>query len=124
MEKDISRLKETEIFKNLTPEQIGKVLHICRTVTFSENEIIMKEGDAGDRMYIILEGTVEVIKKLIIDGMDEEDSAGKNKVFTRLNAYRQPVFGEIAMLEELRRTATVLTITTCTLYEITKDDFL
>lgn len=124
MEKDISRLKETELFKNLTPEQIGKVLHVCRTVTFSENEIIMKEGDIGDRMYIIREGTVEVIKKLIMDGVDDEDSAGKNKVFTRLDACRHPVFGEIALLEELRRTATVRTITNCTLYEITKDDFL
>jgi CRP-like cAMP-binding protein len=124
MENDISCLEETELFKNLSTEQIRKVLDICRTVTFSENEIIMKEGDVGDRMYIIREGTVEVIKKLIMDGMDDEDSVGKNKVFTRLDAGQHPVFGEVALLEELQRTATVRTITHCTFYEITKNDFV
>jgi CRP/FNR family cyclic AMP-dependent transcriptional regulator len=124
MENDISLLKETEIFKNLAPEQIRKVLRICRTVTFAENEIIMKEGEMGDRMYIILQGTVEVIKKLIMEGMDDEDTAGKNKVFTRLDAGRHAVFGEIALLEEFQRTATVRTVTGCTFYEIKKDDFL
>ena len=68
MEKDISLLQGTELFKNLSPRQIRKVLNICRTVHFSENEIIMKEGELGDRMYIILQGTVEVIKRLIMDG--------------------------------------------------------
>lgn len=124
METDISRLQETELFNNLTPEQIRKVLDICRTVSFSKNEIIMKEGDTGNSMYVILQGTVEVIKKLIMDGMDDEESAEKNKVFTRLDAGQRAVFGEIALLEESQRTATVRTITDCTLYEIKKEDFL
>jgi len=123
MKDDISRLKETELFKNLSTEQIRKVLAICHTVTFSENDIIMNERDVGDRMYVIREGTVEVIKKLIMDGVDD-GSTEKNKVFTRLDAVRHPVFGEIALLEELSRTATVRAITNCTLYEITKTDFI
>jgi len=122
MKDDISHLKETDIFKNLSTEQISKVLDICHTVAFSEDDIIMKEGDVGDRMYLIREGTVEVIKKLIMDGLDD-DSAEKNKVFTRLDADMHPVFGEIALLEEMPRTATVRAITNCILLEITKNDF-
>ena len=124
MEKDTSPLQGTELFKKLSPEQINKVLNICRTVHFFENDIIMKEGELGDRMYIILEGTVEVIKRLIMDGVDDDEGAEKNKVFTRLDASQHPVFGEIALLEELRRTATVRAITDCKLYEINKQDFL
>ena len=128
MEKDMSLLKETELFKGLSPEQIGKVLQICRTVRFSANEIIMNEGEMGDSMYIILQGSVEVIKRLILAGMDDDDDdecADKNKVFTRLDAAgRHPVFGEIALLQELKRTATVRTVTDCILYEIKKVDFL
>lgn len=124
MEKEISILQETELFKNLTPAQIRKVLNICRTITFSEDEIIMNEGETGDRMYIILEGTVEVIKKLIMDGVEDKGTAERNKIFTRLDAGQHAVFGEIALLEELHRTATVRAITRCTLYEIRKDDFL
>jgi len=124
MEKEISILQETELFKNLTPAQIRKVLNICRTITFSEDEIIMNEGETGDRMYIILEGTVEVIKKLIMDGVEDEGTVERNKIFTRLDAGQYAVFGEIALLEELHRTATVRAVTRCTLYEIRKDDFL
>ena len=124
MEKEISILQETELFKNLTPAQIRKVLNICRTITFSEDEIIMNEGETGDRMYIILEGTVEVIKKLIMDGVEDEGTVERNKIFTRLDAGQHAVFGEIALLEELRRTATVRAVTSCTLYEIRKADFL
>ena len=124
MEKEISILQETELFKNLTPAQIRKVLNICRTITFSEDEIIMNEGETGDRMYIILEGTVEVIKKLIMDGVEDEGTVERNKIFTRLDAGQYAVFGEIALLEELHRPATVRAITRCTLYEIRKDDFL
>jgi CRP/FNR family cyclic AMP-dependent transcriptional regulator len=123
MEKDISLLKEITLFKNLPMEKIQKIVNIVRKITFSENEIIMKEGDYGDTMYIILEGSVEVAKSLILGDMEDED-IGKNKVFTRLDGKQHAVFGEIALLEELKRTATIKTITNCILYEIKKDDFL
>jgi CRP/FNR family cyclic AMP-dependent transcriptional regulator len=125
MEKDISPLQGMELFKGLSPGQIGKVLNICRTVRFSANEIIMNEGEMGDSMYIIQQGSVEVIKRLILAALDDEESADKNKVFTRLDAAgRYPVFGEIALLQELKRTATVRAVTDCILYEIKKIDFL
>ena len=124
MEKEISLLRETELFKNLSKEQIEKVLDICHNVTFAENDMIMKEEEFGDRMYIILQGTVEVIKRLIMDGVDDEEGNEKNKVFTRLDADLHPVFGEISLLEESKRTATVRAITDCIFYEIKKEDFL
>jgi CRP-like cAMP-binding protein len=126
MEKDILQMQETDLFKNLTTEQIKTVLNICREVKFSENEIIMKEGDIGNSLYIILEGTVEVIKSLVISYADEDDyrKAIKNKVFTKLDEKSHAVFGEIALLEECKRTATIRANTNCKLYEIKKDDFL
>jgi CRP-like cAMP-binding protein len=123
MEKDISLLKEITLFKDLPMEKIRKIVNILRRVTFAESEIIMKEGDSGDTMYIILEGSVEVAKSLVMGDMDDED-VGKNKVFTILDGRQHAVFGEIALLEELRRTATIKAITNCVLYEIKKDDFL
>lgn len=124
MEKDISLLKGIALFKGLSEEKILKVLNIMHRVTFSENEIIMKEGDSGDSMYIIFDGSVEVVKSLIVGDMEEED-VEKNKVFTRLDGkHHHAIFGEIALLEELKRTATIKAITNCVLYEINKDDFL
>lgn len=123
MDKEIVILHGISLFKNLTPEKIRKLLNIMHKVAFSADEIIMKEGDIGDTMYIILEGTVEVAKSLVIGGMDNEEM-GKNKVFTRLDGNHHAVFGEIALLEELKRTATIRAITDCVLYEIKKDDFV
>ena len=123
METDISILEENILFKDLTVEQIRKVLGISRKVVFSENETIMKEGEVGDTLYMMLEGTVEVAKKLIINGMNNQVT-GKDKVFTKLSAGQHAMFGEIALLEEHERTATVKAVTDCVLYEIRKDDFL
>jgi CRP/FNR family transcriptional regulator, cyclic AMP receptor protein len=126
MEKDILLLQETDLFKNLTAEQIKTLLGICRQVEFSENEIIMKEGDMGSSLYIILEGTVEVIKSLVLGDGSEDDfrESVKNKVFTKLDEKSHAVFGEIALLEECRRSATIRANTDCILYEIREDDFL
>lgn len=122
MEKEISFLQETELFRDLGQAQIMKVLEICRLVTFAEDEIVAREGEEGDTMYIILEGTVEVVKSLIMGNLDEDTE--KSKVFTKLSAEDHAVFGEIALLERSRRTATIRTITKCTFYEIKRDDFL
>lgn len=126
MEKDILVLQETDLFRNLSTPQIRTVLGICRKVNFSENEIIMKEGDIGDSLYIILKGTVEVIKSLVISDVSEDDyrEAVKNKVFTKIDERSHAIFGEIALLEECKRTATVRAVTNCIFYEIKKDDFL
>jgi CRP/FNR family transcriptional regulator, cyclic AMP receptor protein len=126
MEKDILLLQKTDLFKNLTSDQLKTLLGICRKVKFPANEIIMKEGDMGDSLYIILEGTVEVIKSLVLsEGNEDDDSeAVKNKIFTRIDEKSHAVFGEIALLEECKRTATIRANTNCILYEIKKDDFL
>jgi CRP/FNR family transcriptional regulator, cyclic AMP receptor protein len=122
---DFALLRETDIFKNLTEGQIRNVMMISRQVNYPAGEIIMKEGERGDTMYIIAAGCVDVVKSLIMGGLDEDDeTGGKNKVFTRLDAADHAVFGEIALLEELQRTATVRAVTDCALYAIRKDDFL
>lgn len=123
MEDSVSRLSETDLFQGLKADQIRKVLTISRTVRFQKNEMVMEEGQVGDTMYVILEGEVQVIKTLTLRGV-EEDRDGKNKVFTKLGAEQHAVFGEIALLEDSERTATVCALTDCVFYEIGKEDFL
>jgi CRP/FNR family cyclic AMP-dependent transcriptional regulator len=125
MEKEIALLQETALFKNLMPTEIGKVLTIAREVKFAKDDLIMKEGDFGDTLFIIRKGAVEVSKRLTLEGLEGEGAAmQKNKVFTRLDASQHAVFGEIALLEDTKRTATIRAVTDCIFYEIKKDDFL
>ena len=123
MEQDMELLRKTEIFRNLTDPQIAAMLRISRKVTFPEGEMITREGEEGDTMYIILEGVVEVAKSLVMGEHDDEPDE-KNKVFTRLDASGHAVFGEMALLETMRRTATIRTVTKCKFYEIQRDGFL
>ena len=88
MDKDIAVLKDIALFRNLTPENMKRIMNILHRVTFPENEIIMREGDIGDTVYIITEGTVEVTKSLVIGDADNEESGG-NKVFIKIR--RLPV---------------------------------
>jgi MFS family permease len=70
--------------------------------------VVIKKGDTGDRFFIIAEGTVQVSE---YDRPIAELGAGG-------------YFGEIALIRDVARTATVTTKTQTVLYALDRDDFL
>ncbi len=116
-------LKQTSILQGLDEGELGRFLAIARRIEVPKGQVILREGDPGDTLYILEKGTVDVSKTLIIRPKGEEPS-GRDKILSKLSAEDRAIFGEMAWFEQSKRTATVVAITDCTLLEIAKEDFL
>ncbi len=119
-------MKDTDFFKkiliqDLTQEELQRVLYLAKPRFFHKNATIIKEGDKGDSFYIMVEGEVEITKRLT---MTLDQDLPKEKRMTRLRAQDGVSFGEMALLENDTRSATVTALTDCRLLELHRDDFL
>jgi CRP/FNR family cyclic AMP-dependent transcriptional regulator len=118
---DLTFYKKIFIFQDLEEEELKRVLHLAKHRTFSANSVIIREGESGDSMYIMCEGEVNITKRLTLV-LDQD--LPKEKRMIRLKATDGVSFGEMALLENDTRTATVTALTDCRLLELNRDDFL
>ncbi|MCP4686781.1 MAG: mechanosensitive ion channel, partial [Desulfobacterales bacterium] len=110
-EESLAILEEIDIFQ-VFPDSAKAVL--SRQMTrrqAAEGEIVIREGDRGDSLFIIVEGVV---------GVWTESEKGESIEITRRGA--GDMIGETALLTGEARTATVKAVTDSILYEITKSD--
>ena len=107
-ESTLTLLRGIPIFAPLPPVTLEQLASRLSRVRVPAGEVILREGDPGDRFYVIGEGEVEIA----LDG-------GPPKTLGR-GAY----FGEIALLRDVPRTATVTTRTEVELYVLERDVFI
>jgi CRP-like cAMP-binding protein len=108
---DLQRLlfklaEKVKSFRGLTPAEIGEILTHAEKCTFDPGVAIVKEGNTGPHMYIILEGEARVTKK----GRDGEVE------LARLSA--PDSFGEMALVDKEVRSATVSADTFCVMVRL------
>lgn len=108
---DLQRLlfklgEKVKAFHGLTPAEIGEVMAQAEKCTFEPGMTIVKEGNTGTHMYIILDGEARVTKK----GRDGEVE------LARLGA--PDSFGEMALIDKETRSATVIAETFCVLVRL------
>jgi CRP/FNR family cyclic AMP-dependent transcriptional regulator len=116
-------LKDLSILRDLDEAELRTFSGIVRPLQVPRGTSILKEGETGDTMYILEEGTVEVSKALTwIAGAEE--SSNRDKILSKLSASDHAIFGEVALFEQSTRTANVLALTDCRLLEVTKSNFL
>jgi CRP/FNR family cyclic AMP-dependent transcriptional regulator len=117
----VSFLQDCPIFKDLLPEEIERFLSIAREVNYHESESIMVEGQEGDTMYIILNGTVDVSKSLTLKVRGS--FVEHEKTLIRLSADDHAIFGEVVLFDQNTRTASITAVTDCNFLEIRREDF-
>jgi serine phosphatase RsbU (regulator of sigma subunit) len=57
-------LRQIALFAGLPPEEIKRIASAMRWCQFEEGAILFREGDVADRMYVLIEGRVAIIKGL------------------------------------------------------------
>jgi CRP/FNR family transcriptional regulator, cyclic AMP receptor protein len=121
MMRDFDFFQKINLFQDLTPEEIQIVLSHAAPREFAAGEVIIQEGEHGASLFIMCTGEVEITKKLT---MVLDEDTPKERVMIRLKAEDGVYFGEMALLENETRSATVTAVTACQLLELSQLDFL
>ncbi|XP_059509132.1 cGMP-dependent protein kinase 1 isoform X3 [Stegostoma tigrinum] len=98
---------DNDFMKNLELSQIQEIVDCMYPVEYGKDSCIIKEGDVGSLVYVMEEGKVEVTKEGV-----KLCTMGPGKVF-----------GELAILYNCTRTATVKTLTNVKLWAIDRQCF-
>jgi len=104
-------ISNVEIFSTLDRKQINKLSRLCLYRTYPKGQVIIKEGDTGLGLFIITSGKVGVFKDY-----------DKNQVVLA-NLEKGACVGELALLDEQPRSATVVSSEDVECLLITRDSF-
>jgi CRP/FNR family cyclic AMP-dependent transcriptional regulator len=107
----IELLKKINLFENLSEPELEKILKICVTQTFAKDAVLFREGECGDRCYIIRGGSVRISK--YIPNIGEEALA-----VLKPGDY----FGEMALVDNFPRSANAIANEDTDVFAINKPD--
>jgi hypothetical protein len=106
--REIAVLRAVPAFAPLPPPQLEGVAARARWMTAAPGDVVIREGDAGDRYFVIESGVARVTQRGA-----ELRTMGPGEGF-----------GEIALLRDVARTATVTAVEPCVLLTLERHDFL
>jgi CRP-like cAMP-binding protein len=111
----IKLLASCDLMRHLPAEQIERILPCVHDRPLKAGEVLFKAGEPGDALYIVTDGSVEVLAN---DQPGAETSVNVIAVLGEGHA-----FGEMSLLSGGPRTATIRAIEDTELLKIGKDDF-
>ena len=108
IDEKITFLKQTELFAELSTADLASISDIAHEVVFPNNHTIFEEGAEGDSLYLLVDGEISIIK-----------------AETEVLSFREKgyCFGEVALIDDKPRSATIRTSTLTRLLRITRNDF-
>jgi len=112
MHQHLEQLSNIELFRGLKPEALELIAKVASEELHGRGDKIFRHGEVGDKLYLILDGKVRISRE--VPGMGEEALAvlGPGQAF-----------GEMALLDESRRSADAVVHERCRLLTISKDGF-
>lgn len=104
-------LKKTNLFSSMRTVELRTLASIAERYNFKDGDVIVKEDDVGDSMYIIESGSVNILKKL---------RGGNQLHLATLKSGEY--FGEMALFDAELRSASAVANEDCSLLNIRSDD--
>ena len=106
-------LRKHPIFCDLDPEALDQLCRYVKHTTLKRGATIFSKGDPGNSLFAVISGTVK---------MSVSSAEGRSAIFNLIGAGE--IFGEIALLDGLARTADATANTNCEVYVIDRREFL
>src|SRR5580700_8636772 len=109
----LSVLRNHPIFCDLQPEALDQLCRYAKPATLKRGATIFSKGDPGTSLFAVISGTV----KMSVSSID-----GRSAIFNLIGAGE--IFGEIALLDGLARTADATANTNCEVLILDRREFL
>lgn len=115
MQKEIngSILKNIPIFSEISPGDLDKIASEMKIQEFREGDLIFREGDHGDELFVVIQGSVSIF---IID------KEGKEVILSTITP--GSFFGEMSIIEQAPRSANCRVLQDSAFLVLRSDDFL
>lgn len=111
LQQEVQLLRQVPLFAKIDPARLKLLAFTSDRLTFAEDDVLFHQGDAGDAAYLILSGSAEV----------SIDTPSGPLVIATIDAHE--IVGEIAILCDVPRTATVTATSKLVTLRISKDLF-
>ncbi len=106
--------QSVDLFEGLNASELDQIAAICTEKHFQSGEMITRQGEAGDELFIITEGFVEVVL----------DERGSSPVRVVVSLGSGQIIGEMALLDQGPRSASIRAVGDPTIVEtINRQDF-
>jgi len=112
LNEEVELLRSIPLFQNLEPSKLKLLAFTSERLTFQQGQALFHQGDMGDAAYLVVQGTADVV----IEGPD-----GNEIVVAHVG--RNAFVGEIAILCDVPRTATITATSELETLRISKDLF-
>ena len=120
---ELSMLQKIPLFDRLSEKQVKKIQRFLHEETVAEDVVVIREGEKGHEMYILVDGEVQISRAIVGKGQQAVfDQTEKSLI--RLSGDDHAFFGEMAILDPNSvRIATVTTTKKTKLALLRRSDF-
>ena len=114
-------LRAHPIFAGLDDAQLSRIAQVLVKRRVRAGQTIVAEGETSSSMYVLTAGSVGTSKRLGLASARDANGPSRQKVLVHLAAPQ--FFGEMGLLTELGRSATITADTECEILELRRADF-